>query len=80
MSLGHESIGQVRADEACSAGNEDFLAECIGETDGLDDFGCVGCWDGLGGEELLILDDLGEAGSFCVLVVVVVVFDEAVGG
>jgi len=78
VSLGHESIGQVGTDKACSAGNENFLAECIGKTDGLDDFGCVGCWDGLGGEELLILDDLSEARSFCLLVVVVA--DAAVGG
>lgn len=72
VSLGHESVGQMGADKACSTGDEDFFAECIGKTDGLDDFRCVGCWDGLGGQKLLVLNDLSEAGSFRILVVITV--------
>ena len=75
VSLGHEPIGQMGADEACAAGDEDFFAECIGKTDGLDDFGCVGCWDGLGGQKLLVLNDLSEASSLRNLIVII-----AVGG
>ena len=73
MSLGHETIDQVRADKARAARHEDFLTKCIGETDGLNDLRGVGCWDGLRGKELLILDYLSEAGSFDVLLIVVCV-------
>ncbi len=54
VTLGHQTVDQMRPDESRPAGDQYLLAEGVGQAHGVDDVGSVGGGDGLQREELLI--------------------------
>ena len=64
VSLGHETVDQMRPHEAGTAGDQDLLPQGVGQAHGADDAGCVGGGDGLRREELLVGHEAFEALAF----------------